>query len=379
MIPMVSPNEVGLLGELRLEFQRFGNALRPFMTFLAPLVLKRGGIIISRSPDYYQPLTLSQAIEDALCCSAKGESLECWDTYIILAQYIILDRVLNRLGRVAHTALLESRRFYPSAIRLYEWAIGNLELCAHRVVALMKGCSDCKKPISLSLPSPVPSSMRSLQVRTVIEMDNLPLIFWRAASLEELLQPNTGVISPLLGGALVPPMLAALHTKTKWAYVSASLYENKANREILIPGGGSLPPKVVLIDDNIGSGETLRLIRKRLENEGISVLGIASIEMHWEKFFNVQSGIVAGKTFSLDAIDNLSPFAYRHYLEMKRLYEQYYSCQTLDSRTLRDWMLWSQQLLRQIRDASWLPNSDKFRITKLLELFNDVRWIFGSQ
>lgn len=370
----LGPQHVGLLGELRLERRYADSIFYPFYPILDQLLMRDSDLVLSRGPDHYRSLTIAEAIEDIMRQWGHLVLLDCRKVCTRLARYIMLDRILNRLVRISYAAL-RTGCSEPTTLNLYLWAKGCIDICVHHTVVAMHGPCDCSSVCSLPETPAISVEVGALLTRPILEMDNLPLIFWRAMSSKILLRPHQVLISPLLGGGLVAPLLAALQAGTLWNYVTVSLYDTN-ERDVIVAPGGPGAGNVILVDDNIGTANTLGLARGVLQERGLTVVGITAVEMHWEKFFKVRSGIVEGHTFHLADIDEISPYAYRHYATMSRLRQQYCMRVVNDSRTVADWILWSQQWLRKIRNAPWLTEDEHFQVTSLLPLFKNIRPIF---
>jgi orotate phosphoribosyltransferase len=318
-------------------------------------------------------MTLFQAVNEILFCLDKIEKIDCQRICTVLPKYIVVDRILNRLVRVADATFANSIKFDFSSHAIHSWTLKGIDICVRLMVNLMRGSCDQSTIISFPSPPFIPIAMRDLQIRRIIEGDNLPLIFWRTTFLEEhFSKPNTTIISPLLGGGLVAPMFAALNSKNfkvKWSYVKTSLYESNNEKNVIL-GDIDLSSNLALVDDNIGSGKTLNLVRGKLKEEGYNILGVTAIEMHWKKFLNVLSGSVLGDTFSLETIDNLSPFAYRHYMDMKKLYQQYYLYEHVDDQTIENLLVDSKRILYQAQKITCLNQNQYFKIKALANRLN---------
>ena len=376
----LGPQQVGLLGELRLDKLFVESVIRPFATMLYPLLLPQGDLILSRSADHYKPLNVADAIEGVLLQSSRLESLQCRTACARVARYIVLDRMLNRLVRIADAALRVSKR-EPSALYLCEWAYQCISRSACWVITAMRGPCICHPSYSLSASPAIAPTVSSLSTRAVIEMDNIPLLFWRVMLSELLRRPSSAIVSPLLGGGLVAPIVAVLHAQDSWNYVAVSLYDGERHPEVLLAPGYQHTKDVILTDDNIGTGATLSLVRNVLRTYGTEITDVTAIEMHWEKYYRVRSGNAIGQTFHLADVSELSPFAYRHYSDMDNLRRQYLANAPRDHRTVAHWMLWSRMWLRRIGEASWLSNSERIRITNLLPLTSrhEKLFVIGSQ
>lgn len=376
MIPLLGPDHVGLLGELRLTKRDASNLLRPFYPALEHLLWNLDDLVLSRRPKHYSHLTIAEAIEDILRQWNTLASLDNRRACACIARYIVLDRALNRLVRIADRAL-RANHHETATLSLYHWSCQCIDMSTKYVAAALLGVCSCQNAPDLPVAPPISTHLASLPTRPVLEMDNLPLIFWRAMSSKILLHPRQVLISPLLGGGLVAPMLAALQAESLWSYVVASLYDVTGGQDVLVAPGSLSGGDIILVDDNLGTGATLGLVRATLQKRGLPVAGITAIEMHWEKFFNVHSGIVEGHTFHLADIDEASPFAYRHYATMSRLRQQYCMGVVNDRQTVADWVLWSHQWLSKIRNAPWLTEDEHSQIASLLPLLEDIRPIFA--
>jgi len=174
----------------------------------------------------------------------------------------------------------------------------------------------------------------------LIEMDNKYLLFSRMRDLWLQEDELNKVCSPMLGGIQIPFMLEATY----------NFLNNLFDKEVAIPECfhiiygehdnieygkivrdknltleqklKSIRPKnlgsvfegdrIVILDDNTGTGETLRNLRK-LFKEVYGQVDFGFIELSWKYLDDINSGKRAGKCFSVDEVKYPTFRNYRHH------------------------------------------------------------------
>lgn len=114
----------------------------------------------------------------------------------------------------------------------------------------------------------------------------------------------TRIISPLLGGLFVAPVIACLNA-IKWEYINYSIYDRKVN---VAPTYTIKNESCVIIDDNVGSGKSMLEVSKILAIKDVRFL---AFEMNWSKFIRAKKGII--ESFDPDQFLRCSPLWYRHF------------------------------------------------------------------
>jgi len=170
-------------------------------------------------------------------------------------------------------------------------------------------------------------AIKEQKVRFNIEMDNILIILLDYAVNQEYITRYDTYISLSLGGVLISPFYVALEKHfcckntnrfsfMKFSYYDNSEMENKSiDNDAFLSEESDLGNATLIIDDNIGTGKTLRDAKCYLTDRfGINPK-IKAVECHWERFFRDDSKI---ESFSIKDLDILSPFLYRHYTLLEK-------------------------------------------------------------
>ncbi|MBI9014680.1 MAG: hypothetical protein JEZ08_20755 [Clostridiales bacterium] len=169
------------------------------------------------------------------------------------------------------------------------------------------------------------SSMDNIEAREYSEMDH-PLILVKSYfAYEEYLRGKKGLVAPLQGASYIPPVYISLSKylnndetlefPKSFDYLRLSIYDNShhidtsvENQVIEMKRKYENSDELLLIDDNIGTGTTIRGLKEELEVcfENITT-GV--IECRWETKVHNSSY----PAFHVNDVDIISPLEYRHY------------------------------------------------------------------
>ncbi|WP_019534801.1 hypothetical protein [Paenibacillus ginsengihumi] len=172
--------------------------------------------------------------------------------------------------------------------------------------------------------------------RNYAEMDNKLVLFIDFFLFREEIKQFDLIISPLFGGVMIPFCYSSLSDyfstepckKAECEFLSFSLYDNaQSDRQFhllneklrLLRKNYSKDVKVLLVDDNIGSGRTLQLL-KTVVFTHFTHVRIKAVEYHWEKKL-LRENVACNEIFQAHQIDFLSPLMYRHYLILEKYIE----------------------------------------------------------
>ena len=183
-------------------------------------------------------------------------------------------------------------------------------------------------PLSITLIDSIVSDMRQLNishVREYSEMDNILIMFITYFALCDYTGGCDIIISPLQGAALIPPFFISMQKYTNimngcsclagYDYVRFSKYDNNHYCELSLPDQVNLlstqypeNTNILLIDDNTGTGTTLKSIKQELLKYFKNITTCA-LEYYWEgKIFRADY-----PAFQLDEIDLITPLCYRYF------------------------------------------------------------------
>lgn len=183
-------------------------------------------------------------------------------------------------------------------------------------------------PLSFALIDSIISDMKKLNisyVREYSEMDNILIMFITYFALCDYVGEYDIIISPLQGAALIPPFFISMQKYINimngcsclagYDYVRFSKYDNNHYCELSLPEQVSLLStqypenmNILFIDDNTGTGTTLKSIKQELL-KFFKNISTGAIEYYWEgKVFRADY-----QAFQLDEIDLITPLCYRYF------------------------------------------------------------------
>lgn len=170
-----------------------------------------------------------------------------------------------------------------------------------------------------------------ITTRSYAEMDNKMILFLDFLMFEKELKQFDLVVSPLFGGVLIPFGYCGLdyffetaEIKRQCEFVSFSMYDNKQssdnknelNKKIkLFSEKYPKDAKILVVDDNVGSGNTLQNLKAEMGRYFCNITTKA-VEYHWEKKL-LRKNVSSSEVFQLHTIDVLSPLMYRHYSNLE--------------------------------------------------------------
>lgn len=267
--------------------------------FVEPL---QEGDFLSRNYSYYLPKTCKEA-------SQEREELNKLLPMKGAKAFVIVERMLNNSCRVYYELFRKSkdfgnREFYSSKLCLEE-DVQNI------VTILKDGMAERATQV-------LPESEDITNGR-FIEADNKHLIYKAICSLPKY----TYVISPLYGGILLGPFFKALHS-ARYDHILFGAHDQQslknvsnnkvANLEKIFPVSHlkSVQQKILIYDDNVGTGKTLAILKNTFESYGKQV-DIGALEMSWDYFDQVSRGIRQGETFDFSQIDHPTYRSTRHH------------------------------------------------------------------
>ena len=129
-------------------------------------------------------------------------------------------------------------------------------------------------------------------------MDNKAILYMFAKSLSQAKDPDkVEVVTPGYGGIYIGPMLKAMYgydytnlLKSKYVEEATKL-DHVDVRELT----SSQRPfeegkKVLLLDDNVGTGATLKETKEALVNAGIRNIKMGAVQFNWRNYYRVSVG-----------------------------------------------------------------------------------------
>lgn len=262
---------------------------------------------LSRSREYYNVKTMTEL-------SLEREELKSKLTSEASKRnFVILEHMLNCSARVYYKKMeryilsgrTEGEEAYRVAEQCLEEDMGN-------ILRLLQ-----KESIIFG-NTMLPAGTENSAKRT-IEMDNKAflLIFGKALKLNAESQ-NVEVLTPGYGSIYIGPMLKCMYGYN-YTNVLRSKYIKDANPTqdgTLLSGlsnGRILQPDrtILLLDDNVGTGNTMKEIVDELKELGIENTTAGAIQFNWRNYLKVSTGDKQDiNRFDVSNFDILSPLNY---------------------------------------------------------------------
>lgn len=329
-------SEIGILGEIRIPEKRLTPTERALIRdHFWDYVHFTNGLIVGRNPRYYQPTTIAQSL-DMLTALNRKYDLLCFNNIDSpFLKFVYLDWAMCLAVRTYDRLVTGKEDIVTEDCQISNWCSQFLDFLSEEF-AYMFGFSEAPSSRSIGPVQAPDSSQAGVDLRSYIEMDNKILLALRCKLLEGQLPRETAIMSPLLGGGLVAPILAACLKLRKWRYTKFSIYDETRSEIPVFIDAKNIPASIGLIDDNIGTSATLSTIKDHLLLSQCSTAYMTSIELNWTRHYASKNEGTGKVTFDIDKIDYLSPFNYRNYKKMEAYIKQYEQYGILSDLTLAD-------------------------------------------
>ncbi|MEK9496438.1 phosphoribosyltransferase [Photorhabdus sp. P32] len=337
---------IGLLGELRgVPETRY--LTKEVMT-LPGLLTEKPEFVGSRGVAYYEQKPCHELLMTAKYYTEYLSQLECTDKLCTTpSKYILADHSLAKLLRIVDS-LLSSPQTVNEDIVLF---IDGIKECAKVVSSTLMGTAFTFSPSSIH-DLKLPSSTEHQVPRSFIEGDN-HLLTLAAAQIDKC--PNSSVVGIMLGGSAAAAVTAAAWD-SELNLVKVSRYDDTSRKSNHLWGRNIPPGKTVtIIDDNCGTGDTLRQATDLIITQTGQRPKARAVELHWEKLLRARVYGHADRVFNPETLDVLTPWCFRHHQVLDRLINQPFSDDKYVHTTTADWVAYSYSLLSILHDT--LTNS----------------------
>ncbi|CDL80538.1 hypothetical protein [Xenorhabdus szentirmaii] len=351
--PILDLRSVGLLGELRGA---------PDTTYLVgsvmalPGLLSKGPVFIgSRGVAYYESKTCDELLSAVQSYAKYITNLQCTEKLCATpSKYILADHSLVKLLRIIDTLLNEPSVANEDVLPF----IDAVKVYAKIVTSILTG-NTFNVSFDFLHNLKLPASIRKQIPRTYIEGDN-HLLTLAAAQIDPC--PNSLVIGIMLGGAAAAAVTAEVWN-SELNLVKISRYDDALCNSNHIWGRNissqtmssqtmSSKTSITIIDDNCGTGDTLRqatdLIMART---GVRPTARA-VEFHWEKQVRTQVYGYSDRVFDPENSYVLTPWCFRHHKLLDKLVDQLLADGRCSSISTADWVAYSHGVLSILHDTS---------------------------
>ncbi|PHM31142.1 hypothetical protein [Xenorhabdus innexi] len=361
---------VGLLGELRAISAT--NHLMEEVMVLPGVVAKKQNILSSRGFAYYEPKTCDELLATVKYYADIIIKLQCTDKQCAApSKYILADHCLVKLLRIIDSLLNVPQMTNEDIVPF----IDGVKVCAEIVCSALMGS---KSTLSSSLLQDLklPTGTEHQIPRTYIEGDN-HLLTLAAAQIDAC--PNSSVIGVMLGGAATAAVTAAAWN-SELNLVKVSRYDDACSNSHHI-WGRNIPSEhsVSVIDDNCGTGDTLRQVRELVITRTGIRPKLRATELHWEKLLRTCVYGYSDRVFSPESLDVLTPWCFRHHKVLNNLVNQLSTDESKYAHTTTaDWVNYSYSLLSVLHDtlkeSTWAPE-----LLKVLSALRILDRVSGTQ
>lgn len=281
---------------------------------------------LSRSKEYYNVKTMSEL---AIC---REELRNLLTTQFSKRNFVILENMLNCSGKVYFKNFekyikykVQGKDVKTQLIQL-EQAKKSLEEDMKNILVLLQG----KGLIEINPENRLPGGDENSESRP-IEMDNKAILYMFTKSLARSSEKDkVEIVTPGYGGIYIGPMLKAMYgydytnlLKSKYVEEATKL-DHVDVRELT----SSQRPfeegkRVLLLDDNVGTGATLKETKEALVNAGIRNIKMGAVQFNWRNYYRVSVGekkdIDRFETSDFDIITPINYAGHKLYRNAKNL------------------------------------------------------------
>ena len=296
-----------LLGIIKL------NDVQGIEKYVTPIIRngKKEGYL-SRSKEYYNVKTMTEL-------ALEREELKSKLTTRDLSKrnYVILENMLNCSGKVYFRKLEDYILNGQNENDLEEMKAAQrcMEEDMKNIITILQqsGTINCNRNNILPVGE-------NNSAKRAIEMDNKAVLYLISKALKIDIEPeNIEVLNPGYGSIYIGPMLKCLY-----GYDYTNLLKSKYIKETM-QTKDSLPIErllssrrifkkdkiVLLLDDNIGTGTTIKEIKRLLSQNGITRVISGAIQYNWRNYYRVSTGQKKDlERFEVEDYDIISPLNY---------------------------------------------------------------------
>ncbi len=277
---------------------------------------------ISRSKEYYNVKTMSEL---AIC---RDELRSLLTRECSKRNFVILENMLNCSGKVYFRKFEEyiKAKVQGKNFEMYEHQLEEAERCLiedmKNILTILQG----KSLINVDLTNRLPGGYENSEQRA-IEMDNKAMLYMFSQILGSVSNPEkVEVVTPGYGGMYIGPMLHAMYG-CKFTNILKSKYiedtTNFDNIDVKDLASSQRPfekgKKVLLLDDNVGTGVTLKETKQELEKAGIENIAAGAVQYNWRNYYRVSVGEKRDiERFDINDFEILTPINYAGHKLYKR-------------------------------------------------------------
>ena len=265
---------------------------------------------LSRSKEYYNVKTMTEL-------AFEREELRTMLTEgLTKRNFVILENMLNCSAKVYFKKF--EQYILSGKSPKYKSQVEQARVCLMEDMENILHILQAKGKINCESTAMLPAGMENSEKRA-IEMDNKALLYIYAQALRMNKPENIEVLTPGYGSLYIGPMLKAMYG-CDYTHMLKSKYIEET-----IPGDTEEPlsslvssdrvfdksKTIFLLDDNIGTGQTMNEIKDELQKNGIRDVLSGAVQYNWRNYYRVSTGEKKDiERFTVGDFDIVSPFNY---------------------------------------------------------------------
>ena len=286
MDKMIELKDFDILGIIRLK------DIKGIEKYVTPILNDKGEVAeyLFRSKEYYNVKSMTELSEER-------EFLKQQLTREISKRnFVLLENMLNCSAKVYFRKLenfISNKKDEKIGEEIEQAEKCLLEDTRNILVILKK-----EGLINLDKDNILPLGLENSEKR-FIEMDNKSWLYIFAKSLNpESLGSNIEVVNPGYGGLYIGPFLKEMYgydftniLKSKYIKDTSKLDEELSIQDMASSDRPFKDGKRVLIlDDNVGTGQTMQELKGELQNCGVQSVMTGAIQYNWRNYYRVSIG-----------------------------------------------------------------------------------------
>lgn len=166
----------------------------------------------------------------------------------------------------------------------------------------------------------LPQSDENCQKRA-IEMDNKAIlyIFSKALELDSSNLDNIEIVTPGYGSMYIGPFIKEMYGidytnifKSKYISESSKIVDSESPKQLVSNQRiFNDDINVILLDDNVGTGDTMQELKESLSKNGVNVVASGAVQYNWRNYYKVSVGKKEGiNRFDASKFDFVNPINY---------------------------------------------------------------------
>ena len=244
---------------------------------------------LSRSKEYYNVKTMSELSEE------REKLKRLLDRRPTQRNFVILENMLNCSGKVYFKKM---EQYIKSRTIQKEEEMSRARECMEEDLRNIITILSKKGLINVRESNILPGGFENSE-RRLIEMDNKAMLYLFADSLNFLKDnENIETLTPGYGSLYIGPTLKVMYgwdytNLLKSKYIKSTMPDTEKTDMIELVSTDRVfgeGKEVLLLDDNIGTGQTMEEIKNQLHNNGIDKVISGAIQYNWINYYRIGIG-----------------------------------------------------------------------------------------